>query len=320
MKILFLNAGNAPDYQCDVIFHGLKMLFGTDVYQNSENRYMFDDMPENEKMRLYGKGFTMYGLLPAKQKRLLTEHEIKKYIKDCHFDYIIYGSIRRYSMYFKLVRKYYSKEKIILVDGEDHSKIERWYVGKGVYFKRELNGKHPNVVPVCFGIPKSKVVEKIDDKTKIQAYIVPDDRSTYIYSKEIDYYNDYKTSWFGVTKKKAGWDCLRHYEIMANGCIPYFIGLADCPEETMCLFPKRMVLETNNLFDKQDFDTSKLESYAVKILQWTHQNLTTEKIARYVIDMSEKIEFSKINDNIVVKLIINIRYYIRKIKRSCFQK
>ena len=29
-------------------------------------------------------------------------------------------------------------------------------------------------------------------------------------------------SYFGSTKKKAGWDCMRHYEIVASGAVPFF--------------------------------------------------------------------------------------------------
>jgi hypothetical protein len=45
------------------------------------------------------------------------------------------------------------------------------------------------------------------------------------YNTEEEYYNEYKKSYFAITTKKCGWDCMRHYEILANGCIPYFLNI-----------------------------------------------------------------------------------------------
>jgi hypothetical protein len=32
-------------------------------------------------------------------------------------------------------------------------------------------------------------------------------------------------------QKKGGWDCLRHYEIIGNGCMPYFENIEKCPKK-----------------------------------------------------------------------------------------
>jgi len=42
------------------------------------------------------------------------------------------------------------------------------------------------------------------------------------YKNEKDYYQSYQNSIFALSYKKAGWDSLRHYEILMNGCIPLF--------------------------------------------------------------------------------------------------
>jgi hypothetical protein len=49
--------------------------------------------------------------------------------------------------------------------------------------------------------------------------------NTYAFVSESDYYNDLQKSRFGVTTKRAGWDCLRHYELAANGCVLCFRDL-----------------------------------------------------------------------------------------------
>ena len=45
---------------------------------------------------------------------------------------------------------------------------------------------------------------------------------------------------FGVTRKKAGWDCMRHLEIMANGAVPFFTDLQELPAKTMQHYPKHL--------------------------------------------------------------------------------
>lgn len=71
--------------------------------------------------------------------------------------------------------------------------------------------------------------------------------STYIFDTEKAYYSQYNDAFFGVTMKKAGWDCFRHYEILLSGSIPYFLDLDQLPEQTMAKFPKTLVLQAMNL-------------------------------------------------------------------------
>lgn len=43
---------------------------------------------------------------------------------------------------------------------------------------------------------------------------------------------------------------MRHYEILANGCVPYFIDIENCPLNTMYLLPKELFIEANKLYNK----------------------------------------------------------------------
>ena len=303
MKILFISNGQSMDYQCDIVFHGLKMLYGKNVYETSDNWFMFNDISEKQKAKLYGKGFTITGLLDSKLKNVITNYEIHEKIKNTFFDLIIYGSIHCCQDFFCSVSLFYPKEKIIVIDGEDDTIIRNFFVGKALYFKRELHNSYRGVFPISFGIPKEKLISEIKRKEKILAHIIPGDISTYIYENEKDYYNDYAISYFGKSIKKAGWDCLRHYEIMANGCIPYFPDLLQCPKETMTSFPKRIVLETNDIFDKisqqsADIDGELLRKYCKEILTFTRQYLTTEKIAEYLINTALNQKINKIDNKI----------------------
>ena len=45
----------------------------------------------------------------------------------------------------------------------------------------------------------------------------------YAYHDEAAYYAQYAGSFFAVTRAKAGFDSLRHYEILARGTMPFFL-------------------------------------------------------------------------------------------------
>jgi len=110
------------------------------------------------------------------------------------------------------------------------------------------------VYPIGFSIHSSKIVADADldrlfsQKNKFLAPLIPGRPETYIYTDEVDYYQAYKTSWFALTCKKAGWDCMRHYEILACGCLPVFPDLDACPPNTMTHFPKDLVTECNRVY------------------------------------------------------------------------
>ena len=92
--------------------------------------------------------------------------------------------------------------------------------------------------PITFSIPIEKIIINIPNKLKLVSDLIPGKIETYIYNTEEDYYKEYQKSYFALTFKKGGWDCLRHYEIIANGCIPYFSEIEKCPNNTLHLFPK----------------------------------------------------------------------------------
>ena len=306
MKILFISGGDDVDYQCDVVFHGLKKLYGRNVYETVDNWFMFDDISDKQKSQLYGKGFTITGLLDAKLKNVITIHEVKKKLKQTFFDLVIFGSIWRCADFFDLASCYYSKEKIIAIDGEDDTTILKSFVRRTLYFKREFDGSSKGVFPISFGIPKEKIINEIKQKEKILAHIIPEDKSTYIYENENDYYNDYAISYFGKTTKKAGWDCLRHYEIIANGCIPYFPDLSKCPRDTMVSFPKDIILNTNDIFAKIGKEIhvydELLKEYSEQILTFCKNHLTTERIVEYLINIAlNQRKMHKVDNNIIIK-------------------
>jgi hypothetical protein len=145
--------------------------------------------------------------------------------------------------------------------------------------------------PIQFSISETKMVPNIPAKHKDFAFIIPGDVRTYIYNQESDYYGDYQQSYFAVTYAKSGWDCMRHYEILANGCIPYFVNLEQCPPNTMTFLPKDLILEAMHLegvsylqIDHSKFDLAKYYDILNRLIQHTREHLTTKKMAEYVLN------------------------------------
>lgn len=150
------------------------------------------------------------------------------------------------------------------------------------------------VFPINFSISSKHIVKEVPEKTRILAPIIPGDTSTYVYDTENEYYQMYKESCFAVTTKKAGWDCMRHYEILANGCIPLFFGLEDCPDQTLTTMPKQLLKEIYTFYftsldtkksidDLTDYEMSRIKSYTEQLLDYTRTYLTNEYVARYIV-------------------------------------
>ena len=157
--------------------------------------------------------------------------------------------------------------------------------------------------PITFSIPGCKVLDTIPLKKKMVSNLIPGQKSTYIYSNETDYYNEYRQSLFAITTKKGGWDCMRHYEIMANGTIPFFSNIESCPPNTLALLPKDMLMEGNRLYSKyqsrsiNDLSTDEMTectNLITRLLDHTKKYLTTVQIAKYILEKSNHSEAKRI--------------------------
>ena len=277
MKILHINNFNYPDYQNDMIYHGGKSTMSDDYESSSPAFYMHKDYQNISQ--LYGRGFTIFGKLPPVVHK---DNDIIYKIENKYYDYIIYGSIFRDSNYFDLVSKCYDKHHIVFIDGEDHIGINNTFVNKGHYFKRELVHDETSMLHhIGFGIPESSI-KQYYIKDQVLSKMNPLNKSSYVYNTEEEYYNEYNRSFFAVTCKKAGWDCLRHYEILMCGCIPYFIDLSQCPVNTLKHFPKETLLEYYNKYSdrvsKSYFEIlSKLQEFLIN-------NCTTKSIFKSIME------------------------------------
>lgn len=285
MKILYVYNFEYADYQSDTIYHGL-IDNNIDVYETHYPYYMLKSF--SNLNQIYGNGFTLFGKLnhtPKVQSReIITEK-----IRSKFYDFVIYGCIYTHEGYPKRqcldyldeVKKYYTKDKVHFIDGSDNTTNFANNFGLSSYgtvWKSHLVD-YGIANSISFGIPESQLIKINPVKEKIFANIIPGQTDTYIYNNEKDYYEDYSTSYYGMTWKKGQWNCMRHYEILANKCIPYFPDIDDCPPLTMTKFPKETIKETNKYARRYEIHPNydEINDY---LFDYTKSNLTTKKIIK----------------------------------------
>ena len=278
MKILFVTCANGIDYLSDCVFHGLVKL-GHNVVDTKYLWYLSQPITQQQKLSLYGRGFTLSGNLPDRSN--IDRSSIKQRICEKEFDCIIYGSICRCRDFIDDVIAHYPKNKIVFCNGEDNTEIDISLCQKGMYFKRELVNSSCGAFPISFAIPAEKIIVDEVTKTLDIAKMIPGTQRNYLYTNEKDYYNGYAIARFGITKKKGGWDCLRHYEIIANKCLPYFEDFEKCPKLTMTNWPSELQIQANYMFKSKDF--TNYDILCQEFFNYCKHNLTTEQLAKYVL-------------------------------------
>ena len=286
MKILIIQS-NTSDYLQDSIFLGFKDLYGSDVESIYDSGYLYQGYGFN-KHHYWGMGFTYTNILdPIVSK---VESNPMEKIKDNYYDLIIYTSISRNSWMIDEVLKVTGGKNVMMVNIEDeHWRFEHLN-DKVTYFKRELHENNgTNVHPIFYGIHKSKIYNGEVSKTQEISNSIPSldyctniSSSKIIFDNELDYYNDYRISRFGLTQKKGGWDSMRHYEILANKCIPLFKDIDQCPELCLINLPKNLISDINKNYP--NINDSEYNDYLNELFGFTKNNLTTENVAKYMIN------------------------------------
>jgi len=282
------------DYMVDGIVHGLRKSFGEDVVLRHEMWHWFKDYPY--KSELYGRGFTMFCHLD----RIKNDNDdLEAKIRNQYFDKIIVpihsSRFNDVANIAELESLNYPREKVAIIDGNDDSRIQLDLIKYGTYFKRELVWENKGgyglydltpPLPICFGIPSEKISPLKLDKDKELSYIVPafGGFKTYSFDNEADYYNEYATSKYAYTWKKGGWDCMRHYEIVANSCLPVFKDIKNCPVGTMAHWPKATLTKIVEEFPFKFRDNDWWTNLTISLYHHLKYKLTTESIAKYVLE------------------------------------
>lgn len=291
MKILYLSHGSYPDYQGDLLFLGLRALFGSEVVDVPKIGILYEETfaenPSSKRDIGWGGGFTLYGTLPSIH---VDRDDIPSKIQHQFYDLIIFGSSYRSKPLLSFILRHYPRNKIVFVDGDDVQTIEKELVFRGFYFKRELAHSTFGVFPISFAAPNFIILPGVPEtKTRIFSICDPRDRTTYIYKDEQSYYQGYQEALFGVTTKKAGWDALRHYEILANGCVPDFHDIRNCPLHTCWNLPKYELIQAEKMAAqyRKTQQIPNMDHYtelANMLLEYTRKHLSDIALATYVID------------------------------------
>ncbi|HEY5749071.1 MAG TPA: hypothetical protein VIU12_23545 [Chryseolinea sp.] len=167
-------------------------------------------------------------------------------------------------------------------------RIANWQTKPGANWRR-----------IGFSIPEEKIVRDLPAKTKLfPAHIVdpevsdklPNSSVSYAFASENPYYGDLQESRFGITTKRAGWDCLRHYEVAAQGSVLCFRNLNLKPET--CAphgLNSRNCITYNNadaLFRKiETISDSDYEDMQAVSLSWIRSNTTTKTAESFLTEV-----------------------------------
>jgi len=262
MNIILINSGCGEDYLADLFTTAMLCKSGSKIISNYIPDYLCDTYANAS--RLYGRGYTAFCSVPSfllTTGRVTTDtiDDIVNMIsRDRQGKYhVVYTSIWRFSdeIHRFLGSELRDRCSVIALDGEDHTMIHPAQKLPITYFKRELDNGSSSIRPISFRLPVyglpylSQGETYIPEKLQITAPCDPRYRKSYVYTTQPMYYRQYSTSLFAVTTKKGGWDCLRHYEILANHCLPYFPGIEDKPPSTMADYPVDLQVESNKLYE-----------------------------------------------------------------------
>lgn len=297
MKILFVYNFSNPEYLADCVYHGL-IDSGLEVYETSNPNYMLSSYPNPET--LYGRGFTVFAKLNH-EPRLEDSKTIIEKIKSRFYDLIIYGCIYTHDWFFdrqcldyiEYVKEFYPKNKVYFLDGSDDTRNFGYDYNLneyGVIWKRELTDLYFGN-PISFAIPESQV-DIFGEEISKEYLFSPNlkkpmigggaDPVSYTFNDEKMYYLEYAKSYYGYTCRKMGWDCMRHYEILANRCIPCFPDLENCPPHIMTNFPKSDIIEINK-YSLSEIVPSDYNDLVNELFEYTKKNLTTKKLIETIL-------------------------------------
>jgi hypothetical protein len=265
-SVLFLTS-NVEDYLSDSLFHGLRTILGDSVLDFPKKESLYRTYPHVAD--LYGHGFTLYGLLDDLpiDRRLAMERVRRGDFDLIVFGDIWrnFGPLIELLPSLDHSRVAFldgADHAAPYPYSPANWRVPQWWTlprahTRGTYFKRELTTRTTQyryflpvpgllaerlpfsraIRPIAFSIPEEKIVDEPPEKLKpFPTHIVDAEvagrigaKPEYVFDSERDYYDDLRASRFGITTKRAGWDCLRHYELAASGCVVCFRDLESKP-------------------------------------------------------------------------------------------
>jgi hypothetical protein len=159
-----------------------------------------------------------------------------------------------------------------------------------------------NYLPLPYAIPDEYVVAEIPTKTNecVDMMVSKKGQNRFGPGEEDAYLQTYKDTCYAITKKRGGWDCLRHYEILASGAIPEFENLEECPKNTMISFPKSLLKEAYADLASRKDDKFAYNYWANKLLDFSKKHITTSVLAKYFLSKFEFLVGKKITKILIL--------------------
>lgn len=317
-RILFVRS-SYEDYLADSLLHGLRLELGANVVDFPKAEFLYDTYPESLKKTLYGRGFTLYGSLPdlpvdrtrIEERLHRGEFDVLVFADLLRTSAELLHWVALAPQATKVLVDGGDSSELYpppsLLRAEPLKVLSALRVaasrGRWLYFKREwdrsrsesilertLAWLHPPSSAtrgIAFSIPESKVRENPVPKTKrFPKHIVDAEvaafvgaQTKYAFENEQAYYDDLASSRFGITTKRAGWDCMRHYEIAANGTVPCFRDLnlkaPECAPQGLNDTNAIQYRDVSDLMAKTDQLTDDAyEALRSGALAWARQNTT----------------------------------------------
>jgi len=321
---VLLVTSDSSDYLSDTLVHGLRLILGERLVETPRRDPLYTDFPEQWRESQYGRGFTLYSgsLDPIPIDRSGSRERLAA----GEFDLLVIGDIWRCYGTFAELLPWAGQTPVAVLDGVDSEapvpyeprwwrRPSSWFLPRphrhAAYFKRELTprttwfrsylvnpfARRPprSMRPISFGIPEHLVLAELPSKTKdFPAHVVDEQlaervgaATAYAFEDEAAYYTDLRASRFGVTTKRGGWDCMRHYELAASGCVICFRELHAKPPTCA---PHG--LGPANALDYEDADDlmAKLEALGAGeerelqegALRWARDNTTRAVATRFL--------------------------------------
>ena len=164
-------------------------------------------------------------------------------------------------------------------------------------------GGEVRLLPVSFAIPRENIVSCPTVKYRDYAQVIAGRLPTYTFMArdEAEYTHAYRIARFAHTKKKGGWDCARHWEILAAGSVPFFEDIEQCPRHTLAQLPKSLLLEARHFpgtsfdsasdalrIDHSAFNDSAYSILQQRLLHFARHRGTTETLARYILNAANR--------------------------------
>ena len=153
---------------------------------------------------------------------------------------------------------------------------------------RECFERH-GVWPISFSYPREP--RPLQDPGRHVAAITPG--IPYSFDDENAYLSSYADAAWGVTHRKAGWDCFRHVEILASGASPLMIDADLIPRFSMTHYPKTAMGELAAGYRRVP-GAEPDQGTRQALREYFHQHLSSRAMAGYVLATAGLAELGRV--------------------------